>query len=78
MLLFSHGSFILRNSSATLMHSHELIQIMSCTVTTIALLFKGTVHAKMSYIGLLELIGSLEKRASTFLLRNFTYPWNSL
>lgn len=42
LVMFSHGSFILWNFRATLMHSHEL-------VTTIALLFKGAVHPKLKF-----------------------------
>lgn len=79
LLLFSHGSFVLWNSSATIMHSHELIQIISGTVTTIAL-FKGTVHPKIP--NLYDFLSPLEHERttylSTFLLQKYTYPCHSL
>lgn len=80
LLLFSHGSFVLWNSSATIMHSHELIQIISSTVTTIALLFKGTVHPIIP--NLYDFLSLLEHERttylSTFLLQKCIYPCNSL
>lgn len=80
LLLFSHGSFILWNSSTTIMHSDELIQITSGTVTTIALLFKGTMHPKIP--NLYDFLSPLEHERttypSTFLLQKYTYPCNSL